>query len=456
LDMRDVDDPERSIQAYMDGIADGSIKVKDDKEWALFAWGSLSRTLHYAKLARIRRESGDTFGERLMNREAHDALDEENQSWETFMTWSEGATRQLGYSQSLKDMFNTYDQYRMNRGDLGLISSTQQKLIEFNRDMKRYEQFFDYNYETAGRYFKATADAYAALAQAYPHSEEAQAKSWYFNDVVDGYYKKRDSLYASLETAKPEDVGKIYSELRKVSDRANHDFENGKHPEWGTFPSPEAYSWSQKSPKDQDRLKARWVLEPAEWLTEFQRGVVGYDIPADKQDAVTKWADYQAALDHEMGVMERKYGITSSETAHSENLARMDALLAARAKKLGITEEVKQFDAPFTARVDHALDLTERTNRIVVPTWADPSGRMNSWKFLSLSAKSAMQQLEAMEIDPQGDNAIPTRELFTKFVIDARKQDSVLDDALTEIGLAIEKPNVYDLVDYLFFEKTFG
>jgi hypothetical protein len=216
------------------------------------------------------------------------------------------------------------------------------------------------------------------------------------------------------------------------------------------------YSWSLKPPKDQDRLRAKWAANPADWLTEFQREQVNYGIPKELESKVSKWADYHATLDHQMRVYEEAHDISSSSNDHEANLARRDQLLAARAKKLGITEQVAKFDAPIVERVGSALSLGQRTGTIVVPKWADPSGRMNSWDYLTKTTRFAMGYLNSMEIDPQGDNAQPTRELFTKFVIDARKQDPVLDEALNEIGAAIEKTNIYDLVDYLFFEKTFG
>jgi hypothetical protein len=456
LNMRDVDDPDDSIRAYMAGIAEGTVQPLDDREWALFANGSVSRTLHYATLARIRRESGDTFGERLMNREASLALDDENAQWNQFMTWStlESTRKELGQKQSLKDLLDTFDAFRTARGDLPLISSSQQSLIDFDHDRRRYEDYFDYNYETSGKYQKMLGQAYDALTAAFPHSEEATAKGWYFNDVSDGYYKKRDDLYNSLATSKDQSV--VFSKLRQLADRYNHPFTNADHPDWGEFPSPELYSWSQKSEKDQRRLQAQWAANPADWLTEFQRGAAGYDIPQAQQSKVNKWSDYQARLDHQMRVYEEAHNISSSSSEHEANKKLMETLVASRAEKLGITDTIKQFDTPAYVRVGSALDLANHTNDIQIDPSIVPAGHMNSWRYVEHLTKWANQYLKGQDIDPQGDNAKPTQELFAELVNDARKQDDALDQELTEIGIAVDQNNVYSLYRYLFFDVTFN
>jgi hypothetical protein len=454
LDMRDVDDSERSLKAYMEGTAAGQIPQPDDRMWALFSQGSVSRTLHYATLARIRRESGETFGERLMNKDARDALDAENASWEQFLTWSDLNTAELGFKQSLSDMFSAYDAWRAKNNDAAPIASSQQSLIDFDRDLNRYDQFFDYNYETSGNYQKKLGAAYEALTAAFPMSEEARAKGWYFNDVQDDYYRKRDNLYESLQYSKDQSV--VFSKLRQLADKYNHPFTNADHPDWGEFPSPELYSWSQKSEKDQRRLQAQWAANPADWLTEFQRGAAGYDIPQEQQSKVNKWSDYQARLDHQMRVYEEANGISSSSSEHEAALKTKETLLAARAKKLGITDTIKQFDTPAYVRVGSALDLANHTNDIQIDPSIVPAGHMNSWRYVEHLTKWANQYLKGQDIDPQGDNAKPTQELFAELVNDARKQDDALDQELTEIGIAVDQNNVYSLYRYLFFDVTFN
>jgi hypothetical protein len=454
LDMRDVDDSDRSLKAYMAGVAAGDIPQPDDRAWTLFVQGSVSRTLHYATLARIRRESGDTFGERLMNREASDALDAENASWNQFMTWSDLTVAELGLDQSLSDMFNTYDAWRAKQNNTAPISSSQQSLIDFDRDMNRYDQYFDYNYETSGIYQKAKTEAYEALTAGFPHSEEARAKGWYFNDVSDGYYQKRDNLYGSLAMAKDQSL--VFSKLRQLADKYNHPFTNADHPDWGEFPSPELYSWSQKSEKEQRRLQAQWAANPADWLTEFQRGAAGYDIPQEQQSKINKWADYQARLDHQLRVYEDAHQISSSSNDHQANLKLKETLLATRAEKLGITDDIAQFDTPTYVRVGSALDLKNHTNDIQIDPSIVPAGHMNSWSYVEHLTKWANQYLKQADIDPQGDNAKPTQELFAKLVNDARKQDDALDNELTEIGIAVDQTNVYSLYRYLFFDVTFN
>jgi hypothetical protein len=455
LDMRDVDDPDDSIRAYMEGIADGTVKPLDDREWALFANGSVSRTLHYATLARIRRESGDTFGERLMNREARDALDDENAQWNQFMTWStlESTRKELGQTQSLKDLLDTFDAFRTARGDLPKISSSQQTLIDFDRDLNRYDQFFEYNFETSGNYQKKLGDAYKALTAAFPHSEEAQAKGWFFNVVQDKYYRKRDNLYESLATA--EDPSVVYSKLRQLADHYNHEFTNTRHPDWGAFPSPELYSWSQKTEKDQRRLQAEWAANPADWLTQFQREQAGYAIPEGQAKKVNKWADFIAETDHNITVYKHDHQIHDGTLEDIALHEAMDQAVAAKAVELGIEDAVKQFNAPTYKRVGDALDLANHTNDIQFDPGGGAEGRGNSWRYVSQMAAVVNGYLKGQEISTKGDTAQPARELLGKIIEDARKKDDALDRELTEIGVAVDKLGHQDLYDYLFFDVIF-
>lgn len=438
LDMRDVDDPERSIEAYMAGIADGTIKVRGDKEWALFAWGSTSRALHYATLSRIRREAGDTMAERMMNREANNQLEAENLKWETFLDWSEQSTKDLGYSQSLKDMFNTYDQYRVARGDEPQITTEQQALIDFDRSYKGYAQYFQYNYETADAYFKARELAYAALGKS--KSEYGKATSWYFKKVGDPYYDKRDKLFESLKYVQPYETGLVFNKIARLTERYNHGFVNPDHPEWGTYPSPEEYSWSQKDPKDQARLSAKWATLKPQWLTEFQRNQAGYDIPQDDQAAVTKWAAYANKQHNFRLVAEHDLHINDNTLAQIANEELEAQRIAKYAKKLGITDVIAQFDAPTYERVGEAMNLANTTE---------------NWDKVVREAKWARAWLSSQDIGFTGGDAMPTRERFAKQIQPFIAADPALAAALTEIGAALEKTNIYDLYNYLFFDKYF-
>jgi hypothetical protein len=216
------------------------------------------------------------------------------------------------------------------------------------------------------------------------------------------------------------------------------------------------YSWSQKSEKEQRRLQAQWAANPADWLTEFQRGAAGYDIPQEQQSKINKWADYQARLDHQLRVYEDAHQISSSSNDHQANLKLKETLLATRAEKLGITDDIAQFDTPTYVRVGTALDLKNHTNDIQIDPSIVPAGHMNSWSYVEHLTKWANQYLKQADIDPQGDNAKPTQELFAKLVNDARKQDDALDTELTEIGIAVDQTNVYSLYRYLFFDVTFN
>jgi hypothetical protein len=217
------------------------------------------------------------------------------------------------------------------------------------------------------------------------------------------------------------------------------------------------YSWSQKSEKEQRRLIADWATKPADWLTEFQRGQAGYDIPQEEQSKINKWSDYQARLDHQMRVYEEAHGILSSSSSeHIANKKLMETLVARRAEKLGITDTIAQFDAPLYQRVGSALDLANHTNDIQIDPSIVPAGHMNSWTYVEHLTKWANQYLKQSDIDPQGDYAKPTQELFAKLVNEARKQDDALNQELNEIGTAVGQDNVYHLYRYLFFDVTYN
>jgi hypothetical protein len=216
-------------------------------------------------------------------------------------------------------------------------------------------------------------------------------------------------------------------------------FTNPEHPEWGEFPSPEMYSWALKSPKDQDRLRAKWAANPADWLTEFQRDQVNYDIPKELQGKVSKWADFVAKTDHDIRVYKDQNDIHDNTLEDIALKEARDKSIVAQAEKLGVSKEVAKFYAPSYERVGNALGLSKKAP---------------SWDLLTQATGIITSYLNAQEISPKGDTAKPSRELLVQ-VIEALPKDDPVHDALHEIGLAVEKTNIYDLVDYLFFDMTY-
>jgi hypothetical protein len=447
LDRRHFDNPNEDLQAFMAATAsvdkngEPLIDVRDPNEYILFSFGMNSYSLHMARVAQIRERAGKTPGEVLMNFGVKEELAQERDNWNAFLDWSDGETARLGYKNSLRSMIDAYNQYKaIRRGDKVSITLDQQRLIDFDQSMRNYARFFDYNPETAGKYAKMRGAAYDALFESIgAPSELSKGISWWYDNVADPYYTKLDKLYGQLDTS--HDQGLIYTQIRKLTDSYNRVWSN---PEFeGTFPSPEEYVFAKKTPKEQTQAIAHWAYLPGDYLTEFQREQVGYDIPKDKQAEVTRWANLYARMNHSLDVYEEQHGITSSMTAHDDNLALRDRFAAEKAAELGISDVVKQFNAPAYVRVGNALDLGQRTER-----WGAIRDDVSFVESNLAQARSG----DGVSAAGNTVEAVKMREVFAARVEWYRKKDPALDTALTEIAASIGETNHDKFYDKFFFD----
>jgi hypothetical protein len=210
----------------------------------------------------------------------------------------------------------------------------------------------------------------------------------------------------------------------------------------GTFPTPEEYTFAKKSPQEQRENVAHWAALPSEYLTEFQRQQVGYDISDDQQAAVTKYVNYYADKSSEMKQYEFEHNISTSSSAHDNLKAYLGQLAQDKAKELGVTDEVASMNAPIYQKVGDALDLHG------TPGWN---------KALELR-QTVIDNLHAQGYVPDSTTVqgVKAREHMTEQLDALRKKDPHLDAALTTIANGVGHTNHYELTNYLFFDMTFN
>jgi hypothetical protein len=437
LDKRLYDDPDKSLKAYTQAVADGKVVVRNSSDWVTYAVATNSFSEHMARVAAIRAGAGDTWQEQLMNMDAKQQLSQEQDRWQAFLDWNHNHMASSGIA-DVRSMLDQVQQYKAIRaGDTPVMTLDQQRLITFDQTMRHYAQYFDYNPEHAGAYSKLRNAAYDALFKGMgAPSDITQGISNWFKNTADPYYKKLDGLYGKLDTAKPNDTETIYSNIRKLSDR--YDALARKSGD----PTPEEYVFAKKTPEEQQQTVAKWASLPGTYLTAFQRRQVGYE---GDDKALTKYANYSAWLNTQMRDYATKAGITVNTTAWDDLTARRDQFLARKADVLKVTDTVKAYNAPTYVRVGKAMDLNG------TPGW-------DKVTTLTHQADVWLSSVRGGDgVSPAGSTveAEQTRTQFGKLVEGYRQNDPQLDAALTQIGVAVGKTNHYDLYDYLFFDKFF-
>ncbi len=304
--------------------------------------------------------------------------------------------------------------------------------------MRHYVQYFDLNPENAAKWEKIKGAAYDALFKGLgPPSDTTKAISKWFDHTATPYYAKLDKLYTSIQTAPKLDQEAIYSEIRQVSDR--YDALARKSGD----PTPEEYSFAKKTPAQQRQVVAKWAgALDGTWLTAFQRRQVGYE---GQDKAVTEYSNYSSNLNARMRQFANDHGIAVNTTAWDDLTKQRDQFLAHRAETLGVTDTVKEMNAPTYTRVGRALDLTGNNGWDRLVTDVHTINRIAAGLRGGDGVSMAGSTVEAQSL----------RDQFFKYAEDARQTDPALDKALNDIAVGLGKTTDTDLYDLLFFDKTF-
>lgn len=97
---------------------------------------------------------------------------------------------------------------------------------------------------------------------------------WYFTNVGDKYFAGQSALYDKVARTERDKQSPIREQIRQLADAQKPVTHNGV-----TFPTPEEFSWSNKTTDEQKEAQTRWATGKIEWLTRFQRKELGWDKP---------------------------------------------------------------------------------------------------------------------------------------------------------------------------------
>ncbi len=448
-DTRLAEDPNETLDEFMDAVKSGKIEIRSAEDWAVFSLGMNSYSIYQSRVNAIY-ENATSPADWILSFNAKNAVQRERMAWQDFLDSTQDVDNFLpGQTQSFADMFNTYQEYKDARdGETERLSREQERLLDFDFAMKEFARYFSPNPDTSDDYYALRDAAFEALG-GQPSSDIGKAQQWYFGEVSAAYYDQRDALYEKLDGLNDDEKAPVFQKIRNLADKYNKDWVNSANPEWGEFPSPEEYVFMKLDPEDQERQVADWATLPAYFLTEFQREQVGYDIPEGKQKAASKLADFVTENEIEFDKALIKYDISTASDAYEINRANYDAAYAQRAEKLGLADYWRQQNLPEYKRLGQALDLGSRS-----PTWA----------VASKAADQAIRQIETTEYatgefySRRGDSdlAVRLRRQFAGRIRAWRRDDGVFDQIMTDLSIWLadegQQLGDEDLVDILFFD----
>lgn len=445
LDMSLAEDPNRTLDEYMDMVAEHPEMVRSFDDWVVFSMGMNSYGVFQSRLNEIYEEAaGEPPADWLANFDAKEALEVERLAFEDFKDWSTDVDNFLpDQTQSFMDMLNVSEEYRARRdGDSPRLSRAQEALLDFNTQFKEYAKYFSPNPESADDYFAMREAAFEALRRA-GGSAISQAQNWWFEQVSDGYYDKLDKLYTKLDRTNQRDHAPIFQEIRDLAAEYHEPRTNPEHPEWGEFRSPEELLFTKMSNKDQETQLTQWADLPPEFLTEFQREQVGYTVPEGKQDDANELARLVTMGNYRLKKWAGRNDVSPSSNVYKDAKKRFDDFYAQTARERGLGAFWKEMNAPAYERVGNALNLGARTE---------------VWAWAVDSVDELRRRVEAAGYSPSGTSDLALS--YHKWTAEAfrvvRRENAEFDRILNELSIALGEPGNSlthdDLVSTLFWD----
>jgi len=430
-------------------VAARTRKYFNPVDYAVFSMGTTQMGIFQSRLNAIYEEAGKEPGPWLLNFGARQEIKDIRREMQLFLDSSTVVENYIAVdgitqSKSFNEMWEQYTQFRdMHEGETPSLTAEQQHLLDFDTEMDEFALYFSPNPDSSDEYFKLREAAFNALPEG--GGPLSQGTNWWFNEVSSPYYDELDQLYKKKDRANERDQGLVFMEIRRFSDSYNKPWTNPEHPEWGEFPSPEAYVFAKLQAKDPVAARQQvteWAARPATWLTEFQREQVGYDIPEGKQDEASRLADLVTRGEYKMKKALVQAGISEQSLTGQAIEAALDNLYAERAKEWGVEDFWKQANEPEYRRIDDALGLSNRN-----ATWAGVARHADRLiEGIQEAGYSASGQAEAI----RGLYVYLRDEVARK-----RVNDSAFDDIMYELSVVMGDGTPMtndDLVLKLFFD----
>ncbi len=416
-------DPNESLDQFFDWVEKGKIQFRSPIDYTVFAMGMNSYSVYQSHLDALYEEAGQTPGEWMLNFDAKDQVAQEKAQWQHFLDASHDYDSSTGQTKSFDEMLQEYYKLKAeHEGEVNDLSLEQQRLLEFNGMMREYALKLAPGEASTENFYRLQDQAYDSLGE--PTTELGRAVNWAFKNVFDPYYAKLDQLYGKLDTQNEWEKGQTYQDIRHWSNKYNREFTNKDHPEWGSFPSPEAYYFAKLDEGAQRRQVTHWADLPAEFLTAFQREQVGYSIPKGKQDAADKLADLAAEKSLALNKYVEAHQTSYSSLAVIAMQKKDDQELANKAKELGLAKYWKQAQAPEYQRIDMAHGYSKDNPSFdYVAGWADRL--ITAWDRAGVNLGGTTAEAKSVHIWM----ADQVREL--------RRQDQNFDSIMLDLSYAL-------------------
>jgi hypothetical protein len=267
-----------------------------------------------------------------------------------------------------------------------------------------------------------------------PTSPKAKAVDWWFQNVMTPYVDKTTPLYEQADqmTSRGQDPSAIYDQIRVLQNEKPLTYQGKK------VPTVEQVFWGNKSPEEQKAAVDGWTTRPLEWLTNFQRKKVGYDI--SKEGA--------AFLDNYSTVQNLFYGYVNSQdlTPGSNDYERAQRRNDQLAAGMAVTDEDKRLLALTKAAPFERLDAQ------------DFAAGNSSWDQAVNLARLSTAYIEGKHLSVKGysqDVSMPAKIFFYQSINQARADDPAFDRALDDLSLSLPLPGGQYREGALLYEAVF-
>lgn len=271
-----------------------------------------------------------------------------------------------------------------------------------------------------------------------PTTKTEKAMDWYWENILGPYFDAREPLQQranKLDSAGLDASGE-YEAIRQL----NAKYEAMARQHGGVkFPTPEEVIFGNRNPDEKDAAVWNWATKPPSWLTDFQRGKVGYESFNGDDDFYTSVNKFEDAF--------RKY-LDDNDIAPGSDL----------------------YDRYQRYHDSHLLELAEpygpNAVQAITAQMAPPFVRLSttgfgqgnsSWAQVSAWASDINQRLEQDAVSAKGfsQEALFYKTWFYTQVVALKDSDPDFERLLTELSYAIPAKGYVQRQGVPLFEAVF-
>lgn len=267
--------------------------------------------------------------------------------------------------------------------------------------------------------------------------------SYYFDSVIDPYFKEVDPLYRKAEEAEasgnPDLASTYYEQISEIKqNRAYQNPRYGKH----DLPSIEEFFFNSKTKREQKYAITGWTTKPLSWLTPWEREQVGYP-DFEGSDNLSK--ELQAQDD-------AFYDFVRKNDIHPSSNWYEDVVAWSESKKLEIANKYGEAGVEFLR-----LEEADPYLRLKATGWGEGN---ETWQQVYKARDLITRRLDAAEVGDGSEYGVALKLWLYDYINRKLKEDPVFREQMEHLsnstsplaGTEIHPTGVY-LWEAIFFSN---